>query len=388
LYSKNNPKIWHRLDLTREDEFERWVKLSNDLPDPGRPRRLYSEPLWLAGKNRTNIERLAVYENRCALATFIIGPTSLPIYMGEIKVGELKFQRASLSDFRVDAGGNNVEDLLENVLWLAKNEFGDDIVFHIETHELGFFKVLNVLKESKFGRHWLWLDHDQHVHHLIHFENSFDHYFSSLSSNTRRNIKKCKKKITSDFSDTPELVRVTESDQVEEFLYCAQQVSQKTYQCKMLGKGLYKTEAVCASNRFAADKGWLRSYLFYIQKKPVAFIEGFQYAGTYQGWHHGSDPALSKYSIGMLLWVAALSDLYGWNKPDWFDFGSGDAFYKQKLSNTTISGVNNYLWPLTWKNKIRVESYRTFIGFNRFASKMAEQFKLKARLKRFFRKRA
>jgi hypothetical protein len=381
--------MWRRLELNRESEFALWTQLSEKLFNPERPESIYADPVWLAGPDRSNLGRVAAYEGRGKLATFVVGSTSLPLYLGEIALGKLVFRKASLVDFRVAAAEiDRAGDLLESVLRLAREDLGDDIVFHIETHGLGFVKEFDSLRASNFSKEWLWLDHGRHIHRFIHFERSFEEYFGQLSGKTRHNIRRNQKKIASDLGGEPRLVRVTEANQVDDFLCGAEQVSKKTYQWQMLGSGLHNTEAARVSYRFAAELGWLRSYLYFVGEEPVAFTEGYQYAGTYQGAHHGYDPALAKYSVGILLWVAVFEDLFHAETPQWFDFGSGDAFYKQCLSNVATEGIVAYLWPPTLNNRIRVGTYRATAGLNGLGNSAAERLKLKARFKKLFRDRA
>lgn len=378
--------MWRRLDLERE--FARWEQRSTELTDPEAPRSLYSDPVWLGGRETSQLQRLAVYEAPGALAVFILGPGALPLYLGELKVGQLTFRRATLADFRVASGSSTSPALLESVLRSAREDIGRDVVFHLETHGLGFADAIDTVRAGDFGRKWLWLDHGRHVRRFIRLEGSFHEYLAQLSGKTRHNVRRSRARLAADCGGEPRLVRVTEAGHVDEFLRLAQQVSRKTFQWQMLGLGLRDVEPLRKSLLFAAEKGWLRSYLFCVGEEPLAFVEGYQYAGTYQGTHSGYDPALGKYSIGILLWVAALEDMFEEATPRWLDFGSGDALYKQLLSNASTEGLKLYGWPPTWRNRLRVSTYRAGGEVNRVASRVAERLKLKARLKRFFRERA
>jgi hypothetical protein len=344
--------------------------------------------VWLGGRETSQLQRLAVYDAPGALAVFILGPGALPLYLGEIKVGQLTFRRATLADFRVANGSAHSTALLESALRSARADIGRDIVFHLESHGLGFARELAAARGSEFGRRWLWLDHGQHVRRFIRFQGSFDDYLGQLSGNTRKNIRRSRTKLAGDLGEEPRLLRVTDPSEVDLFLVGAQHVSRQTYQWQMLGLGLRDPDASGASLRFAAERGWLRAYLLLVGDKPVAFIEGYQYAGTFQGTHSGYDPALGKYSVGILLWISAIEDMFQISKPRWLDFGSGDALYKELLSNTSVDGMKLYGWSPTWRNRLCVGTYRAVSALNNIASRAAERLKVKARLKKFFRERA
>ncbi len=334
------------------------------------------------------MDRLAVFEGPAALAVFIKGPGSLPLYVGERRVGGISFRRATLADFRVEAGTESDASLLRALLKRAREALGPNVVFHFETHELGYLDALRDVKDASAGQEWFWLEHGPDVRRFVRFEGSFELYLQGLSGKTRHNLRRGRTRLKEVCGAEPCFVRFTRADQVEEFVRLAHQVSRKTYQWQMLGLGLRDIETLANQMSFAAGQGWLRSYLCLVGERPVAFIEGYQYAGTFQGTHSGYDPDYGKYSVGMLLWVAAIEDMFAHETPRWLDFGSGDALYKKLLANTSVDGVRLYAWPRTWGSMWRLFTYRTVSGLNRVASRSAERLGLKAKLKRFFRERA
>jgi hypothetical protein len=380
--------MWRQLHLNHSSDLDLWIRLAEELPDRDCPMSIFSSPAWLTRPDYSNIDKLAVYECNGALATFILGKLEIPLYLGEIPVGKIRFQRATLSDFRVYGGSDTRVNLLESVLRLARKDLEPDTVFHIETHGLGFAKEFEKLKAHSIKRELLWLDHAPYTRRLIHFKGSFDEYFAGLSRSTRYNIRRSRSRLVSDFGEEPKLIRVTKPDQVDDFLRRSEQVSRKTYQWRLLGAGLRNNEETRASLRYAAELGWLRSFLFVLKENPIAFIQGYQFAGTLQGTHHGYDHDLARYSIGIQLWIAALKDMFDEATPEWFDFGNGDAHYKESLSNVSTDGLLLYLWPSTLKNRVFVGTVKTLKSVNRFGSKTVEKLKLKSRLKRIIRARA
>lgn len=380
--------MWRRMDLEQKGGFARWVQRSDELSGPEQPRSLYTDPVWLGGRDPSQVARLAVYEGPRALAVFLLGPGAVPLYLGEMKVGQLTFRRATLADFRVADGSDGSDGLLDGLLRAVRQDLGTDIVFHLESHRLGFASELNAVRVGTFGRRLLWLDHGRHLRRFIRLGDSFEAYSQELSAKTRHNVRRGRARLAADRGAEPRLVRVTEAGQVDGFLRQAQQVSRQTYQWEMLGLGLRNPEALGASLRFAAGQGWLRSYLLLVGDQPAAFVEGYQYAGTFQGTHSGYDPDLGRYSVGILLWVAAIEDMHKSSPPRWLDFGSGDALYKQLLSNTSVDGVKLYGWPPTSWNWLRVNTYRAVSRLNGVASRAAERLHVKAKMKHFFRARA
>lgn len=379
---------WKRLALDEVGGRERWVELSTALRRTAEPQRLYAEPLWLTAGDGGGVGRLAVFEGPGALAVFIQGVGNLPLYVDERRLGSISFRRATLADFRVDAEPDVDATLLRALLERAREDLGTQVVFQFETHELGYMDALLEVKTSNSGAKWLWLEQGPNVRRFVRFGDSFEEYFQGLSGKTRHNVRRGRARLTKESGAEPRLVRVSRAEQVEKFVCLAQHVSRKTYQWQMLGLGLRDTAALASQMRFAAEYGWLRSYLFLVGEEPVAFIEGYQYAGTFQGTHSGYDPDFGKYSVGMLAWVAAIEDMYAENPPRWLDFGSGDALYKRLLANCSVPAIQGYLWPATLRSRVTVAGYRAWNASTAAASRSAERLGVKARLKRWFRSRA
>jgi CelD/BcsL family acetyltransferase involved in cellulose biosynthesis len=82
----------------------------------------------------------------------------------------------------------------------------------------------------------------------------------------------------------------------------------------------------------AAERGWLRVYILYLEERPAAFWRCTVYGGCLQGDHAGYDPVWRELSPGIFLF---LNILEGFREDDIksIDFGYGNTQFKRCLGD-------------------------------------------------------
>jgi len=88
-----------------------------------------------------------------------------------------------------------------------------------------------------------------------------------------------------------------------------EEIASKSDKRRRFGVGFFDTPQSRHQMTFAAEKGWLRIYILYIEEKPVAFWMGTLYDRCLQGDHVGYDAAWRKLSPGLFLFLNILNDL-------------------------------------------------------------------------------
>tara|TARA_R110002095_G_scaffold214089_1_gene205588 strand:+ start:3917 stop:5182 length:1266 start_codon:yes stop_codon:yes gene_type:complete len=147
------------------------------------------------------------------------------------------------------------------------------------------------------------------------------------------------------------LVRITKPDQVADFLYAAHRISLNTWQSQRLGLRIKNDEKELEEMTFLAINGSLRSYLLMKDDQPVAFKVGYQHKGVYRDLEIGFDLNYSNTSPGEALLLLTLEDLIQHDSPNTYDFGEGDAEYKQRYCSEITQSRSVFLFPNTLKNK-------------------------------------
>ena len=152
-------------------------------------------------------------------------------------------------------------------------------------------------------------------------------YWNQFSSKTKYNFRRAARKLEA----TLETHRT--ADQIPLFLQRAHEISLRTWQSRALGLRVQNSAYEANVFELACRLNAFRSYTLMRHGQPIAFIIGRQYSGCFWLEEIGYDPAFSEFSPGTTLLVQALTDLLTHNPPQWFDFGGGDAAYKQLLAN-------------------------------------------------------
>jgi CelD/BcsL family acetyltransferase involved in cellulose biosynthesis len=101
---------------------------------------------------------------------------------------------------------------------------------------------------------------------------------------------------------------------------------------RLFGLGFFDTPQCREQMLATAQKCWLRIYILYLAEKPVAFWKGVLFGGCLQGEHVGYDPAWSKFSPGIFLFLKMIEDLRK-DGVKTVDLGFGDTQFKEDLGN-------------------------------------------------------
>ena len=92
--------------------------------------------------------------------------------------------------------------------------------------------------------------------------------------------------------------------------------------------------------RLAFDRGWLRLWFLEVDRRPMAALYGFRFAGAESGYQAGRDPGFAGGQVGFVLLAhavqAALED--GMRE---FRFGRGGSAYKERFA-TSDPGIETY----------------------------------------------
>ena len=165
--------------------------------------------------------------------------------------------------------------------------------------------------------------------------------FSSRSlSKFRRNLKK--------FGRT-RLERVTEIEQIPDFLQAAHEISKQSWQSRQFGLRIRNDEAELRQLSALAQHGLLRSYLWWIEDQPAAFAVCNQHGGCFRYEEIAFCAEFGQFSPGRTMLHQIVEDLLSHNPPQSLDFGGGDAEYKQQFANRESTSGTVWLVPPTWR---------------------------------------
>lgn len=164
-------------------------------------------------------------------------------------------------------------------------------------------------------------------HWWIRFPEPVADYWNKFKRKSRYNLRRRAKQLEH------EVVRIERADQVAAFLRHAETVSRASWQGRRLGVRIQDDDATRAELEGIARAGALRSYLLMQGERPIAFAFAVQHGGYFVYEEIGYDPAFRDGGPGEVLLYRIVEDCIEHRCPRLFDFGAGDAVYKEKFGN-------------------------------------------------------
>ena len=194
------------------------------------------------------------------------------------------------------------------------------------------------------------------THWEVELRPSFEEFVASLPADGQKAMSARFKRLTRDFRDRLEVRRTTEPADVDAFFHDVGAVAVKTYQ-HALGVAFEDTPAHRERARICAEHGWFRGYVLRLDGQPVAFEHGELYRGRYRG-SPGYDLAFAQYRPGAYLATRVFADLCEDEDARIFDYGVGDADYKQALGTHSRQESNVVVYAPTFRSA-RINLTRT-----------------------------
>jgi hypothetical protein len=139
----------------------------------------------------------------------------------------------------------------------------------------------------------------------------------------------------------------TSSLDVDDFCQAAERVAQLTYQ-RGLGAGFIDNTENRRRLSLMANCGCWRSYVVYIENKPVAFWSGELFGNTFFLTWTGFDPSYRKYEIGTILFLKMVEDLLSFGIKE-MDYGLGWAQYKERFGDICLFDQDVIIYASTLK---------------------------------------
>lgn len=228
---------------------------------------------------------------------------------------------------------------------------------------------------------------EAYAHQRIDMPATLDTYLAGLGGRSRKSLNYSRRKLFRDFSDDVDLIGCRAEEDIPDFLDKAIAISKTTYQWNLLGLGLRRGDALETRLRFAASRGWLRSYLLECGGKPAAFMLAYQYRDCFYYTDVGFDPAFARWSAGSMLQLLVMEDLYAQpNRPAVFDFASGYGEHKARFGNASTEEANWLLLPRSLRNAVLAGAYRRLDGLASLATATADRIGVKRTLKKTLRR--
>ncbi|MCV9967694.1 GNAT family N-acetyltransferase [Pararhizobium sp. BT-229] len=159
---------------------------------------------------------------------------------------------------------------------------------------------------------------------------SFDEFLENRSSKTRKKLRWHDRALRKNFENGLQLRLFKRPEEMEELCRDMQAIASCSYQGG-LGVGFSGTSIERALIRLGLAKGWHRTWILYLDGRPVSFWTGLAYGNTFFVGTPGFDPNFAKDSVGRFTMLRMVEDLCADSDISRLDFGQGDAEYKSSF---------------------------------------------------------
>jgi CelD/BcsL family acetyltransferase involved in cellulose biosynthesis len=225
----------------------------------------------------------------------------------------------------------------------------------------------------------------QYPRYYVALTGTFEQYLGEFSGKTRntlkRKIRKCGEAHGGDMVCTTHRTR----SEMQEFMAIARPLAARTYQTRLLGRGMPEDDAFTAEMLKLADADQVRGYLLKLGGRPAAFLLCPIRNGCVVYDWLGYDPELSGHSPGTVLQYFALEKLFAEQGHLLFDFTEGEGEHKEFWSRAHTRCADVYYLKPTARHLAVVAGHAALHSLSRTAVEALDRLGVKDRLKRAMR---
>lgn len=179
---------------------------------------------------------------------------------------------------------------------------------------------------------------------------SLERFLDTRSSKTRQTLRRHDRQLATHYGDRLRLRRWDRPEDIGDICRHIESVAAKTYQ-RGLGVGFLNDPMQIALIDLGLKRGWHRTWMLFLDERPISFWTGFGYAGTFAIGTPGFDPEYTADSVGRFTMMRMIEDLCADPEIRQLDFGHGDAEYKSAFGRRAMMETDVLLaarrpWPM------------------------------------------
>ena len=390
-HKMNLPDGWDIVVATNKKEIEEirpiWEKMQSSEPSPAIETDIDRYLSIIKSKEKTVQPYVIMITNKGNPEAMIIA--RIRMHKLPIKLGYKTLFHPQLKSLTVSYGGilgchnNDINSLVIQMLTgILREKKVDMIYFNHMAKDSSFYQLSK--KRLGFMSRCYFPEYEKHWKMTI--PKSMEQFYKTLSQRHRANIKRYKRKLEKKYSDKLRIIIYSKQKDLETAIHDVVKISRSTYQYQ-LGHGFTDDFRTRCLLKTAAEKGWLRIHIMYINGEPCAFENWIKYRNKYIGHGIGFDPKWKKWRIGTVLFMNTLEHIC--NDPDTeeVDFGFGDAEYKRSYGDQQWEETSVYVFAPRLYPILVNFLYSTFSGISLGLNLILDKSGLKDKTKRLWRNR-
>jgi hypothetical protein len=269
----------------------------------------------------------------------------MPVKLGHIticqpQVDVLEFVHGSL---RGRASDENCAVLVQQVVQSLDQGEADLAVWEQLGVDSPLYSCMLQLQRFPWGDHYRC--HDDH--RIMIFPKGLDAFLSSLCRSQRSKLRRKYQKVLDRFAGGMRVVQFRAGADLEPAISVMEEIASKSDK-RRSGFGFFDTPQVREQMAIAAQGGWLRIYVLYLEDKPAAFWMGTLYDRCLQADQVGYDPIWARFSPGIFLFLNILESLQNADI-ETVDFGRGSSQLKQYLATLRRVEASAHIYASTMR---------------------------------------
>jgi CelD/BcsL family acetyltransferase involved in cellulose biosynthesis len=320
------PQSYHIREVRFDADWDRVVKNWTECHRQFPGRTLHCDPEWIEQRFKHENVRIFLLEKDDEIVgavPFVLNREQLVCELGEFALTKLPLRVLFLRGYTPNIPEERpaYDRLIHQIL---RSDFD---AIYMENVKVGSF-LWSYLQSSALIRREFRLNTKRRPfpHFLIRLDGTFESYLKRFCAKTRKNrlreIRRLRER------GQVNLLRVSQTAEIDAFLETAYEISERNSKFKRRGWDLAARDPDMLRRelQFLAERGWLRSYVLKCDGVPCCFILGHQHGSSFFAETVGVDDAWRSYSVGTVILLLALEDLFKENPPEFYDFGTSVKF--------------------------------------------------------------
>jgi len=240
----------------------------------------------------------------------------------------------------------------------------------------------------RLRRGLLWYSPARYRRYWIDLRGSFADYTQKFSGKTRSTLSRKVRRFREAAGTEAVFREFKRPEEMDDFFLIARQISERTYQERLLDAGLPATAEFRAGLVDRARLGQVRGFILSLGDRPVAYLYCPMYrdSGILLYSYLGYDPEFEQLSPGTVLQYLTLERLFDEEEIDLFDFLEGETPQKELFATGNTLCADLYFFRLTPRNASLVLLRHATDSLSTGVVQALNVLGLKRRLKKLFRR--
>jgi hypothetical protein len=226
---------------------------------------------------------------------------------------------------------------------------------------------------------------EQYYRHYVNLQGSFQKYLSKFSGKSRSTLQRKVRKFSEFCGGELRWREYCRRDEMEEFYSLSREVSEKTYQERLLNLGFPDGDEFKQELGDMAARDLVRGYILFFGEKPIAYLYCPVREGILFYQYLGYDPEFRNWSPGTVLQYLVLERLFSEGKFKMFDFTDGEGSHKEFFSTGSTRCADVYFLRPTLRNLLLLRLHSGLRTLSGTTVKTLDRLGVKSRIKRFIR---